>query len=175
MRISDESKTIQAQVGISIALARSIVASWLPPASGSDADKSSSMTQPETQSVPPPPANRPRAGLGFQDPGASSLSEQGAASGMSLEDLKLRRQLLHKSRKIAERKKEEELRDRKRQHHMRNTGEGYSDEDEEDIVKGANKGKNDRSLKLSMNGKGISRGSGAPYDLYKKAKKNGKR
>lgn len=95
----EDSDRLRAQIGVSIGLARSVVAKWLP--AQTDAEKKAEYEHSGATSDAAVLVNRraPRAGLG-------ATGENDPAATMSVEDLKIRRRLQQKTKKLDEQKRE---------------------------------------------------------------------
>lgn len=159
MKVSKEALDVQAQVGVSIGLARSVVASWLPPV---EKDKSGADGRAQAKQVSadrgPVMHTRPRAGLGYGDE-ASTQTHQPRDEANGLDDLKLRRQLMYKNKKVEERRKAEQTLATKRI--MRE-----DDSSDDDAAKGKASKRKDKAARASGTKHGL-----AAFDLYKSNKK----
>ena len=166
MKVSKETQDVQAQVGVSIGLARSIVASWLPPVDKSASTKPDADTS--NKDAPAVVHTRPRAGLGYgQDDTASRQHEQQSTGSQAADDLadrKLRRQLMYKNQKVEERRKAELSSKGKRTLH-----ELDSDDEDEEFSRG--KGSKSGKVTSKQSGTATKKHGLAAFDLYKSSKK----
>lgn len=151
----EDTDRLQAQIGVSISLAKNLVASWLPPPP-KDSDKSPAGKSNGSKTAPVLVNRRmPKAGLG-------AIGEKDESAQLSVEDMKIKRALMHKEKKIKEqvREREDSLRkkEQKRKGHRDIDGESSEDEREQ---KGRKKSK---SSGVNANG----------YDAFMSKKGNGK-
>ncbi|RZK45293.1 MAG: DUF3245 domain-containing protein [Hymenobacter sp.] len=150
---NEDTDRLQAQIGVSISLARNLVASWLPPANESEKSSESKLNGKKASAL----VNRrvPRAGLG-------ATGEKDESTQLSVEDLKIKRALMHKEKKIKEQAKDREesmrKKEKKRKGHSNDDAESSEEEGEQ---KGRKKSK---SSNPNVNG----------YDAFMSKKSNGK-
>lgn len=120
-RADEDASAVQAQIGVSISLARSLVASWLPPQS--EAEKAAEAKAAPSRSGALVNRRAPRAGLG-------STGERDAAADLSVEEMKIKRRLLHKEKKLREKAREREMAGKKAKRRHSALEDGSSSEEE---------------------------------------------
>lgn len=94
-----ENEKIQAQVGVSIGLARSVVASWLPPLTDNEKLEAKEASRKPKSSAVLVNRRAPRAGLG-------STGEMDDKAELSIEEMKIKRKLMQKERKLQQERAE---------------------------------------------------------------------
>lgn len=96
-----ENELLQSQIGVSISLARSVVASWLPPLTEDEKKAAAATSASSMSSSAALFRNRraPRAGLGAK-------VEKNEDDGLSIEEMKIKRRLVQKEKKVQQRAKE---------------------------------------------------------------------
>ena len=107
-----ESEVIRAQIGVSIGLARSVVAKWLPPPTQEDKQRE----EKDTTAAVLVNRRAPRAGLG-------AVGEKDPNAEPSLGEMKIQRKMQQKAKRIEQDKREREQERQKRR-------QDSSDEDE---------------------------------------------
>ena len=107
-----ESEVIRAQIGVSIGLARSVVAKWLPPPTQEDKQRE----EKDTTAAVLVNRRAPRAGLG-------AVGEKDPNAELSLGEMKIQRKMQQKAKRIEQGKREREQERQKRR-------QDSSDEDE---------------------------------------------
>ncbi|CCG83845.1 protein of unknown function [Taphrina deformans PYCC 5710] len=97
-----KNEQIHSQIGVSISLARNVVSSWLPPLTDEEKAIEAKQSQQKTGDVL---AKRraPRAGLG-------STGEKDESSDLTIEEMKIKRKLIQKEKRLNEQSKEDALR-----------------------------------------------------------------
>lgn len=140
----EENEALQAQIGVSISLARSVVASWLPPLTDAERLAERNSNPKATSSALLVDRRAPFAGLG-------STGEKDDSANLSLEELKLKRKLLQKRKKIQQEKTDLSSRKQRSTKEPGKLGAGYDSVDssgEEETRKGQKKSR-DASLKTA--------------------------
>lgn len=117
-KTTSENEQIQAQIGVSISLARNLVASWLPPLT--DEERKLEVKRSGGTSNVLAKRRAPRAGLG-------STGEKDDNATLSIEEMKIKRKLMQKEKRLTEQDREQ-AKDKAVKRHLVENSEDEEDE-----------------------------------------------